>query len=76
MKRVRKRPLVDVGALRVALGVYAVDRPVAIRLPDGREFPIAEVRLDCEGASFDAAAVHLVAARVDDDGAGIAPREF
>lgn len=73
MKRARKSPLVDVGALRVALGVYAVARPVAIRLPDGREFPIAEVRLDCE-APFDAAAVHLVAARAGD--AVIAPREL
>ena len=45
-RRQRKDVFVDVGDLRRALAVHAVDRPVAIRLPDGRKFAVADVRLD------------------------------
>ena len=40
MKRRRKGndEFADVGELRNALAVCAVDRPVKIRLPDGRKF--------------------------------------
>lgn len=44
--QLRTKPFVDVGDLRRALAFYAVDRPVKIRLPDGREFPILDVQLE------------------------------
>ena len=63
----RESPVADVGDLRRALAVCAVDRPVKIRLPDGREFPVADVRLDRDsGAPVEEAAVLLIAANVDE----------
>lgn len=61
-KRRRQGPFVDVGDLRRALAVCAVDRPVAIRLPDGRRFAVADVRLDRDsGEPVEDAAVPLIA---------------
>ena len=58
----RRRNKNDVGDLRRALAVHAVDRPVAIRLPDGRKFAVADVRLDREsGEPVEDAAVLLIA---------------
>ena len=58
----RRRSKNDVGDLRRALAVFAVDRPVAIRLPDGRRFAVADVRLDREsGEPVEDAAVLLIA---------------
>lgn len=66
-RRQRKDVFVDVGDLRRALAVHAVDRPVAIRLPDGRRFAVADVRLDREsGEPVEEAAVLLIAANVDE----------
>ena len=66
-RRRRRDVFVDVGELRNALAVHAVDRPVKIRLPDGREFPVADVRLDRDsGAPVEEAAVLLIAANVDE----------
>ncbi|MBQ2848947.1 MAG: hypothetical protein IJE77_00575 [Thermoguttaceae bacterium] len=63
----RRRSKNDVGDLRRALAVHAVDRPVAIRLPDGRKFAVADVRLDREsGEPVEEAAVLLIAANVDE----------
>lgn len=64
MKRRQRQngSFVDLGDLRRALAVCAVDRPVAIRLPDGRRFAVADVRLDRDsGAPVEEAAVLLVA---------------
>lgn len=61
-RRQRKDVFVDVGDLRRALAVFAVDRPVAIRLPDGRKFAVADVRLDRDsGEPVEDAAVLLIA---------------
>jgi len=61
-RRRRDGYFVDLGDLRRALAVYAVDRPVAIRLPDGRKFAVADVRLDREsGEPVEDAAVLLIA---------------
>ncbi|MBQ7110697.1 MAG: hypothetical protein IJO06_05700 [Thermoguttaceae bacterium] len=61
-RRRRDGSFVDVGDLRRALAVFAVDRPVAIRLPDGRRFAVADVRLDREsGEPVEDAAVLLIA---------------
>ena len=61
-RRQRKDVFVDVGDLRRALAVHAVDRPVAIRLPDGRKFAVADVRLDRDsGEPVEDAAVLLIA---------------
>lgn len=60
-KRRRQAPFVDLGDLRRALAVYAVDRPVAIRLPDGRKFAVADVRLDRDFEPPEAAPVLLIA---------------
>ncbi len=61
-RRRRDGSFVDVGDLRRALAVCAVDRPVAIRLPDGRRFAVADVRLDREsGEPVEDAAVLLIA---------------
>ena len=61
-RRQRKDVFVDVGDLRRALAVFAVDRPVAIRLPDGRRFAVANVRLDRDsGEPVEDAAVLLIA---------------
>ena len=58
----RRRSKNDVGDLRRALAVFAVDRPVAIRLPDGHRFAVADVRLDREsGEPVEDAAVLLIA---------------
>ena len=52
----------DLGDLRRALAVYNVDRPVAIRLPDGRKFAVADVRLNRDsGEPVEDAAVLLIA---------------
>ena len=60
----RRRNKNDLGDLRRALAVHAVDRPVAIRLPDGRKFAVADVRLDREsGEPVEDAAVLLIAGR-------------
>ncbi len=62
MKKRRQGPFVDGGDLRRALAVCAVDRPVAIRLPDGRRFAVADVRLDRDsGEPVEDAAVLLIA---------------
>ena len=64
MRKRRRRDgyFADLGDLRRALAVYAVDRPVAIRLPDGRRFAVADVRLDREsGEPVEDAAVLLIA---------------
>ncbi|MBR4834231.1 MAG: hypothetical protein IKU86_07870 [Thermoguttaceae bacterium] len=54
----------DVGDLRRALAVHAVDRPVEIRLPDGRKFAVADVRLDRDsGEPVEDAAVLLIAGK-------------
>ena len=69
MKRRRKGngEFADVGELRRALAVYAVDRPVKIRLPDGRVFPVADVRLDRDsGGPIEDAALLLIAANADE----------
>ena len=67
MTRERRRRdgcFADLGDLRRALAVHAVDRPVAIRLPDGRKFAVADVRLDREsGEPVEDAAVLLIAGR-------------
>ena len=61
-RRQRKDVFVDIGDLRRALAVHAVDRPVAIRLPDGRKFAVADVRLDRDsGEPVEDAAVLLIA---------------
>ena len=61
-RRPRNGEFVDVGDLRRALAVCAVDRPVAIRLPDGRRFAVADVRLDRDsGGPVEDAAVLLIA---------------
>ena len=61
-RRQRKDVFVDLGDLRRALAVFAVDRPVAIRLPDGRRFAVADVRLDREsGEPVEDATVLLIA---------------
>ena len=58
----RRRNKNDLGDLRRALAVHAVDRPVAIRLPDGRRFAVADVRLDRESSEpVEKAAVLLIA---------------
>ena len=63
-RRQRDGSFVDVGDLRRALAVCAVDRPVAIRLPDGRKFAVADARLDRDsGAPVEEAAVLLIAGR-------------
>ncbi|MBQ5790650.1 MAG: hypothetical protein IIW01_10200 [Thermoguttaceae bacterium] len=60
----RRRNKNDLGDLRRALAVHAVDRPVAIRLPDGRKFAVADVRLDRDsGEPVEDAAVLLIAGR-------------
>ena len=65
MTRERRRRdgcFADLGDLRRALAVHAVDRPVAIRLPDGRKFAVADVRLDREsGEPVEDATVLLIA---------------
>ncbi len=62
MKRRRNGEFVDVGELRLALAVYAVDRPVEIWLPDGRKFPVVDVRLDRDsGGPIEDAAILLIA---------------
>ena len=60
-RRRRESPVADVGELRRALAVCAVDRPVKIRLPDGREFPVADVRLDRDFEPIEDASVLLIA---------------
>ena len=61
-RRRRQGPFVDLDDLRRALAVYAVDRPVEIRLPDGRKFAVADVRLDREsGEPVEDATVLLIA---------------
>ena len=61
-RRRRDGYFVDLGDLRRALAVFAVDRPVAIRLPDGRRFAVADVRLDREsGEPVEDATVLLIA---------------
>ena len=61
-RRRRDGSFVDVGDLRRALAVFAVDRPVAIRLPDERKFAVADVRLDREsGEPVEDATVLLIA---------------
>ena len=62
MKRRRQNDFVDVGDLRRALAVFAVDRPVKIRLPDGSEFAVADVRLDRDFEPLEDAPVLLIAA--------------
>ena len=63
-RRQRKDVFVDVGDLRRSLAVFAVDRPVAIRLPDGRRFAVADVRLDRDsGEPVEDAAVLLIAGK-------------
>ena len=60
--RRRYGPFVDLDDLRRALAVYNVDRPVAIRRPDGRKFAVADVRLDRDsGEPVEDAAVLLIA---------------
>ena len=61
-RRQRKDIFVDLGDLRRALAVFAVDRPVAIRLPDGRKFAVADVRLDRESGEPVADAAVLLTA--------------
>ena len=63
MRELRRRDgyFVDVGDLRRALAVCAVDRPVAIRLPDGSVFAVADVRLDRDFEPPEAAPVLLIA---------------
>ena len=64
MRKRRRRDgyFADLGDLRRALAVFAVDRPVAIRLPDGRKFAVADVRLDREsGEPVEDATVLLIA---------------
>ena len=61
-RRRRDGSFVDVGDLRRALAVYAVDRPVKIQLPDGSVFAVADVRLDRDsGEPVEDAAVLLIA---------------
>ena len=61
-RRLRDGSFVDVGDFRRALAVCAVDRPVAIRLPDGRKFAVADIRLDREsGEPVEDATVLLIA---------------
>ena len=61
-RRLRDGSFVDVGDLRRALAVCAVDRPVSIRLPDGRKFAVADIRLDREsGEPVEDATVLLIA---------------
>ena len=67
-RRRRDDSFIDVGDLRRALAVCAVDRPVAIRLPDGRRFAVADVRLDRDFEPPDAAPVLLIAGRIERDG--------
>ncbi len=60
--RRRYGPCVDLDDLRRALAVYNVDRSVEIKLPDGRRFAVADVRLDREsGEPVEDAAVLLIA---------------
>ncbi|MBQ2849037.1 MAG: hypothetical protein IJE77_01035 [Thermoguttaceae bacterium] len=64
MRKRRRRDgyFADLGDLRRALAVFAVDRPVAIRLPDGCKFAVADVRLDREsGEPVEDATVLLIA---------------
>ncbi len=61
-RRRRDGYFADLGDLRRALAVCAVDRPVKIRLPDGRKFVVADVRLDREsGEPVEDATVLLIA---------------
>lgn len=61
-RRRRQGPFVDLGDLRRALAVCAVDRPVKIQLQDGRRFAVADVRLDREsGEPVEDATVLLIA---------------
>ena len=64
-RRRRDGSFVDVGDLRRALAVYAVDRPVKIRLPDGSEFAVGAVRRDRDFGPLEDAPVLLIAANVD-----------
>lgn len=60
--RRRYGPYVDLDDLRRALAVYNVDRSVEIKLPDGRKFAVADVRLDHEsGEPVEDTAVLLIA---------------
>ena len=64
-ERRRQGPFIDLGDLRRALAVYAVDRPVKIRLPDGSEFAVGAVRRDRDFEPLEDAPVLLIAANVD-----------
>ncbi len=64
-RRQRDGSFVDVGDLRRALAVCAVDRPVKIRLPDGSEFAVGAVRRDRDFEPLEDAPVLLIAANVD-----------
>ncbi|MBR2002556.1 MAG: hypothetical protein IJ991_00070 [Thermoguttaceae bacterium] len=60
--RRRYGPFVDLNDLRRALAVYNVNRSVEIKLPDGRKFAVADVRLDRDsGEPVEDAAVLLIA---------------
>ena len=64
MRELRRRDgyFADLGDLRRALAVYNVDRSVEIKLPDGRRFAVADVRLDREsGEPVEDATVLLIA---------------
>lgn len=67
-RRRRQGPFVDLGDLRRALAVFAVDRPVKIQLPDGSVFAVADVRRDRDFEPPEAAPVLLIAGRIGRDG--------